>query len=180
MSIPEQHRSYGPKAIRFASLTVSDSRTEETDGGGATIRRLVEEAGFDYRGGRIVPDEPAAVLAAFWDLVASSEADVVVTTGGTGFSPRDVTRSTLEPLWQTAIEGFGELFRMLSHRQIGAAAMLSRAAAGVVEGLPVFVLPGSPKAVELALSEIILPEIGHLLGQLRRGERHSEPSGRLR
>lgn len=168
MSVPAEHRAYGPEAIRFASLTVSDSRTEATDEGGALIRRRVEAAGFEYRGGRIVADEPADLLAAFWDVMASTEADVVITTGGTGFSPRDVTRSTLDGLWERPIEGFGELFRMLSYREIGAAAMLSRAAAGVIEGCPVFLLPGSPKAVDLALTELILPEVRHLLGQLRR------------
>ena len=96
------------------------------------------------------------------------EVDVVVLTGGTGFSPRDITLAAVGPLLERPVEGFGELFRMLSYQQVGAAAMLSRAAAGLIEGRAVFLLPGSPKAVALAMEKLILPETGHLLGQVRR------------
>jgi len=113
-----------------------------------------------------------AIRDAVGRLLEAPEVDVVVTTGGTGFSPRDVTLEAVGPLLERPIEGFGELFRMLSYQQVGAAAMLSRAAAGIIAGgggaKALFLLPGSPKAVALALEKLILPEAGHLLGQARR------------
>ncbi len=101
-------------------------------------------------------------------MVSWNSRDAIVVDGGTGFSPKDVTPEAVEPLSDEELPGFGELFRLLSYEEIGAAAMLSRAIAGIAHGKPVFVLPGSPKAVELAMTKLILPEVAHLLGQLRR------------
>ena len=147
---------------------MSDSRAGRDDASGNAIREMVEAAGHRIVDSTLVRDDVAAIRAAVRRLLATAGVDVVVTTGGTGFSPRDVTLDALGPLLERAVEGFGELFRMLSYQQVGAAAMLSRAAAGLVGTRALFLLPGSPKAVTLAMEELILPEAAHLLGQARR------------
>jgi molybdenum cofactor biosynthesis protein B len=168
MSAVEEHKGYAPKVLGFAAVTVSDSRTPETDTSGAAIRRLAEGAGHRLVEAVIVQDDLRQIRQAIDRLLELPGVDVIVLSGGTGFSPRDVTLQAVRILLEQEVEGFGELFRMLSHRQVGAAAMLSRATAGLARGRAVFVLPGSPRAVELAMSELILPEAGHLLGQARR------------
>jgi molybdopterin adenylyltransferase len=165
----EEHRQVAPSVLGFGALTVSDSRrAPEEDTGGRTIREKVEAAGHRVEAVLRVPDDVAAIRGAVRELLTHQGVDVVVATGGTGFAPRDVTLDAVAPLFERPIEGFGELFRTLSYRQVGAAAMLSRAAAGLVGGRAVFLLPGSPKAVALALDELILPEAAHLLSQARR------------
>ena len=168
MTVPEEHRARAPHLLGFAIITVSDSRTVADDTGGATIRRLVEAAGHWIERQTIVRDDVEAIRAAVHEALAQDGVDLVVLTGGTGFSPRDVTIEAVAPILDRPVEGFGELFRMLSYEQVGAAAMLSRATAGVVGRRAVFALPGSPKAVALAMEKLILPEAGHLLGQARR------------
>ncbi len=169
-SSAEEHRAYAPRRFGFALITVSDSRRPETDTSGRTMRERIEAAGHSVASGRIVPDEVPAVRAALEAALEESGVEVVVFSGGTGFSPRDVTIEAVAPRFERPIEGFGELFRMLSFSEIGPAAMLSRATAGLVQGRAIFLLPGSPKAVAFALDRLILPEIGHLLGQVRRGQ----------
>ncbi len=168
MDVPAEHRAHAPKSLGFAALTISDSRTAADDAGGRTIREKVEAAGHRVVEARIVRDAVPEIRAAVRELLALPGVDVVVTTGGTGLSPRDLTLEAVGPLHERPVEGFGELFRMLSYRQVGAAAMLSRAAAGVAGGRAVFALPGSPKAVALAMNELILPEAAHLVAQARR------------
>jgi molybdenum cofactor biosynthesis protein B len=168
MDPPDQHRAYGPEDLGFAALTVSDSRTEGDDTSGDEIERLVVAAGHRLVERRIVPDEIVAIRAAAGELLRQDGVDVLILSGGTGFSPRDLTLEAATPLFDRRIDGFGELFRMLSWEQVGAAAMLSRAGAGIIGSRAVFVLPGSPKAVALAMERLILPEAGHLLGQARR------------
>ena len=169
MDPPEEHRAYGPERLGFAALTVSDSRTAADDASGDEIERLAVAAGHELVERRIVPDEIVEIRAAAGELLRRDGVDVLVLSGGTGFSPRDLTLEAAAPLLERRIDGFGELFRMLSFGEIGAAAMLSRAAAGIIGGRAVFVLPGSPQAVALAMERLILPEAGHLLGQARRG-----------
>lgn len=164
----EQHRKAAPAVLGFGLITVSDSRTPEDDTSGRSMREKVQGAGHRVEGAALVPDDVAAIRRAVRGMLALPAVDVVVTSGGTGFSPRDVTLDAVVPLLEKPVEGFGELFRMLSHRQVGAAAMLSRAAAGLIGDRAVFLLPGSPKAVTLAFDELILPEAAHLLGQARR------------
>jgi molybdenum cofactor biosynthesis protein B len=164
----EQHRRLASAVLGFAVLTVSDSRRPEDDTGGRTIREMAEAKGHRIEDSTLVRDEVPAIRAALRSLLARPGVDVVVATGGTGFSPRDLTLEAVEPLFDLAIDGFGELFRMLSYNQVGAAAMLSRAAAGLIGDRAVFLLPGSPKAVALAMEALILPEAGHLLSQARR------------
>lgn len=168
MTAVDEHRRYAPNILRFAVFTASSSRTEAEDQSGQIVVDLVTSAHHRVVERRVVPDEVSAIRSAVDAVLTGPRADVVILNGGTGLSPRDVTLEAVAPLLQRAIEGFGELFRMLSFEQVGAAAMLSRATAGVVDQSVVFVLPGSPKAVELAMRTLILPEVGHLLGQVRR------------
>jgi molybdenum cofactor biosynthesis protein B len=165
----EEHRRAASAVLGFAVVTVSDSRSPANDTSGDAIRNLISSSGHRIVDSALVPDDVAAIRAAVRRLLALPDTDVVVTTGGTGFSPRDVTLEALRPLLERTIDGFGELFRMLSFQQVGAAAMLSRAAAGLVGAKAVFLLPGSPKAVALAMEKLILPEAAHLVGQARRG-----------
>lgn len=163
---PEEHRRQAPTAVKAYVITVSDSRTAADDTSGAAIARLLAEAGHAVLGRACVPDDAEKVRAAVRE--APEEADAILLTGGTGVAPRDVTLEALEPLWEKRLPGFGELFRALSARQIGPAAWLSRAAAGTVAGgRLLFALPGAPAAVELALEELILPELGHAVGLAR-------------
>jgi molybdenum cofactor biosynthesis protein B len=164
---PASHRGGGASAA-FALLTVSDTRTEDDDVSGATMRELVQAAGHRVAAAAIVPDEPERVRERVLAWAHDEACDAIVSSGGTGLSARDTTVEALGEIFDLTIVGFGELFRMLSYEEIGAAAMLSRAHAGVVAGTPVFLLPGSPKAVRLGLSRIVLPQIGHVLRELRR------------
>ena len=161
------HRHEGVRAA-LALLTVSDTRTPENDRSGNVARELVEQAGHRVVDYRIVPDEPDLVARRVRAWLDRGDCEAVVVNGGTGVSKRDRTIEALDDLFETRLDGFGELFRMLSFEQIGAAAMLSRAAAGVSGGKPIFAVPGSPEAVRLALERLILPTLGHLLGELRR------------
>src|SRR5687768_12702018 len=168
MNTVEQHRRASPHVLGFAVITVSDTRTPGDDVSGRTISEMAREAGHRVGDPVLVPDEVAAIRGAVEQELAREGVDVIVLTGGTGFSPRDVTLEAVGPLLQRPVEGFGELFRMLSYQQVGSAAMLSRAAAGLVGSRAIFLVPGSPKAVSLAMEKLILPETGHLLGQARR------------
>jgi molybdenum cofactor biosynthesis protein B len=160
------------QSIRCAVLTISDSRTIDTDVSGQLIERLLGEAGHESVGRRIVPDEPKVIEAQLESWLTEDRLQVILTTGGTGISPRDGTVEVVRGLITAELEGFGELFRMISHRQIGAAAMLSRAVAGLVARPPeaggdtfIFAMPGSKNAVETAMTELVLPELSHLVWQ---------------
>ena len=163
----ESHRAQSPDRGRFALITISDTRDRATDRGGAYLREALEAAGQTVAQSTIVRDEAQEIRAAVRAAVEASDVDLVLTTGGTGIAPRDVTYDTLKALLESEIPGFGELFRLLSEREIGPAAMLSRAVGGLLSGKVVLALPGSPKALKLALERIILPEAGHLVSQTR-------------
>ena len=165
MSAPE-HRKDAPTSVRCAVITISDTRHEGNDTSGDAIAGLLQTAGHDVTSRRIVKDDPAQVRDAVRTLGAA--ADVVITTGGTGITARDSTFEAIESLLGKRIDGFGELFRALSYQEIGAAAMLSRAAAGVAGTTAIFSLPGSEHAVRLAMTKLILPELGHVVRELRR------------
>ena len=164
----EQHKAQAPSSVACYVLTVSDSRTPETDTGGRTIRELLESAGHIVLGHALVKDDPHAVRLHVEGQLAAADTQVIITTGGTGITSRDGTCEALDDLLEKRLEGFGELFRMLSYQEIGSAAMMSRAIAGTVGGKAIFVLPGSPDAVRLAMTKLILPELGHVVQQLRR------------
>lgn len=156
--------------LRIALLTASDSRTAADNEGGRLLRRTAEEAGFQVVAEALLPEEPAALREAVAAMIGKESADAVLVTGGTGIAPRDRTPEAVAPLFERRLPGFGELFRMLSFQEIGPAAMLSRAEAGVVGRALIFLLPGSPAAVELAMRRLIVPELAHAVGQLRRPE----------
>ena len=160
------HRRGAPSKVAVVVVTVSDSRTSETDTGGALVAELLENSGHEVLGRAIVPDDGAAIGGALERALEIDESRAVIFTGGTGIAPRDVTPDTIEPLLDRTIPGFGEFFRQLSFEEIGSAAMLSRALAGVKQGRVVFVLPGSRGAVLLGMQKLILPELGHLAAEV--------------
>jgi molybdenum cofactor biosynthesis protein B len=164
----QEHKAHAPTSIACFVLTVSDTRTEATDTGGQAIRALLEMAGHSVTSHAIVRDDPDAVSMTVTGWLADARTQVIITTGGTGITSRDGTFEAIDRLLEKRLTGFGELFRMLSYEQIGAAAMMSRATAGRVGGKAIFVLPGSPDAVRLAMTKLILPELGHVVQQLRR------------
>jgi molybdenum cofactor biosynthesis protein B len=167
----EQHRRESPSVLRFAVITISDTRDAGSDRGGAYLAESLQGAGHVVASRAIVRDESAEIERQVRRVVALADVDLVLTTGGTGIAPRDVTAPTLERMFESPIPGFGELFRWLSFREIGSAAILSRATAGLIAGKVVIALPGSPKALELAMREIILKEAGHLVAQTRSSTR---------
>ena len=149
-------------------MTVSDTRTEDTDRGGGAIVELLVQAGHDVAGKAIVPDDPGRVRDAVRAGIGAADVDVVITTGGTGITRRDGTYEVVSTLLEKRIDGFGELFRALSFQEIGPAAMLSRACAGLAGGTIVISVPGSEHAVRLAMTQLILPELGHMVREARR------------
>lgn len=163
------HEELVVEKARVYVLTVSDTRTPETDESGRLIRESLARAGHEVRGHMVVPDEIPRIRTALEGVLSDPEVDVVVVDGGTGISPRDVTPEAVVPFLEKELPGFGEAFRRLSAAEIGPRAFLSRALAGVAYGKLVFVLPGSPHAVSLALKELILPVLGHGVFELRRG-----------
>ena len=165
---PAEHKAHAPASVACYVLTVSDSRTPETDTGGLAIRKMLEEAGHQVTGHALVKDEPAQVAAQVRAQLADARTQVIITTGGTGISSRDGTYEAIDGLFEKRLEGFGELFRMLSFHEIGASAMMSRAAAGTAGRKAIFILPGSPNAVKLAMTKLIIPELGHVAQQLNR------------
>ncbi len=169
MMSSEVHRkaAEGEGSVPIAVVTVSDTRTPDTDVSGKLIRELVEAAGHMIVAYRIVKDEPDEVVAALEDFV-SSPARLIIFNGGTGIGRRDRTYDVISRVIEKPLPGFGEIFRMLSYEQVGAAAMLSRATAGVFRDKIVFSTPGSPNAVRLAMEKLILPEVQHLAWELVR------------
>ncbi|MHC1585564.1 MAG: MogA/MoaB family molybdenum cofactor biosynthesis protein [Candidatus Syntropharchaeia archaeon] len=151
--------------MKFSVITVSSSRGKKEDVSGAIARKMLEERGHEVVWYSIVPDDEERIR----EEVVRSKGDVVITTGGTGLSPDDVTIEAVSSLIKKEMPGFGELFRRLSFEEIGTATILTRAIAGIIDEKVIFCLPGSPNAVELALSRIILPEISHIMKHLRSG-----------
>jgi molybdopterin adenylyltransferase len=163
----EEHRREAPRTVRVFVITASDSRGEAEDVGGAYLREAAVKAGHEVAGYRVVKDEPAQIRAAL-DEAASARADAVVVNGGTGIAARDRSYEAVAAVLEKRLDGFGELFRSLSYAEIGSAAMLSRAVAGVWQGRAVFSVPGSPSAVRLAWEKLIGPELGHVVRELRK------------
>jgi molybdopterin adenylyltransferase len=163
-----KHRESAPEKVRLAVLTISDTRTPETDTGGDTIQQIMQEAGHEVVERAIVKDEAAGIRNRLVDLLARPEVDAIVTTGGTGISGRDTTYEVVERMLEKRLDGFGEIFRMLSYEEIGAAAILSRAVAGAVGTKFVACLPGSRNAVHLAAEKLLAPEISHVVFELRK------------
>ncbi|MFC4425796.1 MogA/MoaB family molybdenum cofactor biosynthesis protein [Deinococcus navajonensis] len=171
-SAASQHREAAPGAVRVAVVTVSDTRTPETDASGQYLREQLQAAGHQVVGYRVVRDDAVEIRAAL--VALAREASVVLVTGGTGLSGRDVTVPVVESMLTKALPGFGELFRMLSYAQVGGAAMFSRAVGGLVRGSAVFAMPGSLNAVQTAWTGILKDEIGHVAFEV---QRHGQPGG---
>jgi molybdenum cofactor biosynthesis protein B len=163
-----EHKATAPASVSCFVITVSDTRTEATDRGGRAIADILTSAGHQIVGRTIVRDDPELVRDAVGRQIANPDVQVVITTGGTGIASRDSTFEAISSLLQKRLDGFGELFRMLSYQQIGAAAMMSRACAGLAAGRIVVSLPGSEAAVRLALEKLLLPELGHLVREASR------------
>ena len=159
------HRQSAVAEVATAVITVSDTRTPETDTGGDRVAEMLAGGGHPVVSREIVPDEPAKIAGALRAHLARDDVRAVILTGGTGVAPRDVTPEAVEPLLDRVVPGFGELFRALSYADVGSAALLSRALAGLASGRVVFVLPGSRGAVKLAMEQLVLPEIGHLAAE---------------
>jgi molybdenum cofactor biosynthesis protein B len=163
-----EHRAAAPESLTLAVMTVSDTRTIETDTSGALIVSMAEAAGYRIANRVIVPDEPERMTALLRGYAACDDLHAVLITGGTGISPRDQTYETVTALLTKPLPGYGELFRMLSYAEIGPACLLSRAVGGLVGPQVVLVMPGSRAAVELAMSRIILPELPHIVREARK------------
>jgi len=159
------HRQSEAKALGALVITVSDTRTLDSDTGGARVAEFLTRAGHTVVERKIVKDEPGEIADALREALGRADVRAIIFTGGTGVAPRDVTPDSIEPLLDRVIPGFGELFRMLSYEDIGSAALLSRAVAGLASGRVVFVLPGSRGAVTLAMEKLVIPEIGHLAAE---------------
>lgn len=163
-----EHKADAPRQVTVAVVTVSDTRTELTDTGGRAIADLLAAAGHAVAARTIVKDEPDEIRSAIVRQLAAPGVQIVITTGGTGITSRDSTYEVVSALLQKRIDGFGELFRMLSYNEIGSAAMLSRAVAGLTSGRIVIALPGSEAAVRLAMEKLVLPELGHMVREASR------------
>jgi molybdopterin adenylyltransferase len=167
MSVSE-HRSQAPTSVRCAVVTVSDTRTEVTDTSGRAIVELLDERGHAIAFRTIVPDDPVRIGAVLDQMLGRDDVDVVLCTGGTGISARDGTYEVVSARIEKRLDGFGELFRMLSYADVGPAAMLSRACAGLARGRILVAMPGSEAAVRLAMHKLLLPELGHMVREARR------------
>lgn len=163
-----EHKARAPKSVSCYVITVSDTRTEETDTSGRAIGDLLRTAGHQLIGRTIVKDDPDAVRSAIEQQLANPDVQAIITTGGTGISSRDGTYEVVIGLLHKRLDGFGELFRMLSYEAIGPAAMMSRACAGLSAGRIVVALPGSEAAVRLAMEGLLIPELGHLVREASR------------
>ena len=168
MSSDAEHKQQAPAVVRCYVVTVSDTRTDDTDTGGRAIVDLLHAAGHQVAGKTIVKDDAPIVRSTVERQLANAGVDAIITTGGTGISSRDATYEAIVGLLEKQLDGFGELFRMISYQAIGPAAMLSRATAGLSANRIIIALPGSEAAVRLAMEKLILPELGHLVQQARK------------
>jgi len=166
MSVAE-HKEKAKRSIGCFVVTVSDTRDETTDQSGQLIKSLLAENGHRLAGYRIVKDEPAEISALLQQALSRGDVEAVIVNGGTGIAPRDGTYEVVDRLLEKKLDGFGEIFRFLSFQDIGSAAIMSRAVAGVTRGKVLISLPGSRGAVDLAMRRLILPELGHMISQLQ-------------
>lgn len=166
--IVAEHRASAPGTLRCAVVTVSDTRTIENDTGGQTVIDLLTAAGHEVILRQIIKDEPAPMRTLLTELSGRDDLHAILLTGGTGLSSRDQTFETVTSLLTKPLPGYGELFRMLSYAEIGPAAMLSRATGGLIGRTVVLTMPGSPAGVRLAMQQLIVPELGHLVREARR------------
>ncbi len=162
------HPDPAEMTVNCAVVTVSDTRSPETDRSGQLIRQFVESAGHRVKEYAIVKDEPAEIRALLQGYSDRADLDVLIFNGGTGIAPRDTTYDAIAGFLEKTLPGFGELFRFLSYQEIGTRAMASRACAGIYQSKLIFSIPGSTGAVKLAVEKLILPEMVHLVNQMRK------------
>lgn len=167
-SPPAEHKAHGPASVACSVITCSDTRTPETDTSGQLIRTLLERAGHRIHAYHVVKDEPTHVRTLIRQAGVDQAVDALIINGGTGMSKRDSTFEAVHLMLEKYLPGFGELFRVLSYKDIGSSAMLSRATAGLYQGKVIFSIPGSRGAVRLAVEALILPELSHLVGEIRK------------
>jgi molybdenum cofactor biosynthesis protein B len=160
------HKTHAPRRVTCVVLTCSDTRTPDTDTSGALMKRLLQEHGHEVLELRIVKDDPAQIAQIVQEAAGRDAVQAVLINGGTGISRRDATFEAIDRMLEKRLDGFGELFRALSYQEIGSAAMMSRATAGIYRGRAIFSTPGSESAVRLAMEKLILPELGHLVKEL--------------
>ncbi len=166
MSIPQHINEIN--RINIMVLTISDTRNKVTDHSGQLMIELLENANYNLANYQIVQDETEEIKSAILEACSNNKIDVILTNGGTGLSKRDITFETINEIIEKPIPGYGELFRYLSFLEIGSAAMLSRACAGIAKDTIIFSTPGSTKAVKLAMEKLILPEIRHIVSEIRK------------
>ncbi|WP_342561340.1 MogA/MoaB family molybdenum cofactor biosynthesis protein [Paenibacillus sp. FSL R7-0345] len=171
MSSVEEHRKQAPQTVACYVITVSDTRTMETDTGGQLLASMLEEAGYQVMGRTIVKDDYEEIRELVYKSSVHSGIEAVLLTGGTGISPRDTTYEAVASLLDKSLPGFGEIFRLLSFTEdIGSAAILSRAIAGTIGNTAVFSMPGSTGAIKLAMSRLIVPELRHVMREIYKKE----------
>ncbi len=163
----EEHKCHALKSVRCAVLTISDSRTEETDDSGKLIKESLQENGHSLAGYRILKDELEDIKSTVAELL-DSDVQAIIVNGGTGISKRDVTVESVSGLLDKTLDGFGDLFRMLSYEEIGSSAMMSRALAGAAKGKIIICMPGSVGAVALGMKKLVIPELGHMVWEANR------------
>ena len=161
-----EHQEHARKQVTCWVITLSDTRAEGTDVSGKLMVERLEQNGHIVAKKIILPDEPEQFEAVLREGIASDDVQAILCNGGTGISARDCSYEAVERVLEKRLDGFGELFRVLSYEEIGSAAMMSRAVAGIANGTAIFSVPGSKHAVELALTRLILPELGHILWEL--------------
>jgi len=164
----QEHKQKSPQSVSCAVLTISDSRTEQDDESGKLIKQKLSQNGHRVMLYSILKNEADSIEKKIYELLGQEELQVIIASGGTGASHRDITVETISPILEKKLDGFGELFRFLSYQEIGTASIMSRAIAGVVRGKVILCLPGSPGAAKLAMDKIILPEIGHMVREATR------------
>lgn len=163
-----EHKKAAPQSVSCAVLTISDSRTEETDESGKFLRQALVQNGHQVLTYAILKNDAGAIERKIRELLNQDELQVIITSGGTGISHRDITVETVSSIIEKKLDGFGELFRSLSYQEIGTASIMSRAVAGVVGGKIIICIPGSLGAARLAMDKVILPEIGHMVREVTR------------
>lgn len=167
MKSVDEHRKEAPSSVSCYIITVSDTRTFETDSAGALIQSMLEEAGYEVKGRTIIKDNYQDIRELLYKSADQTDIEAVLLTGGTGISPRDTTYEAVSSLLDKTLPGFGEIFRMLSFTEdIGSAAILSRAIAGTMGSTAVFSMPGSKGAVKLAMERLIIPELRHMMREI--------------
>ncbi len=162
----EEHKRHALKKIKFAIVVTTDTRDENSDESGKLMKKLIEKAGYSSSIYFVKNDENEIKM--LFEKLVRSGSDIIIFSGGTGISPKDVTVDTIRPLLEKELPGFGELFRYMSMKEIGSAAMLSRACGGMAHGKLIFCIPGSPNAAKLAMEKLILKEAGHMLYEVRK------------